>query len=31
MFVHLVLIKLKPGVSRNDPRVAAWRAGFMAL
>ena len=31
MFVHLVLIKLKPGVSRDDPRVAAWRAGFIAL
>ena len=31
MFVHLVLIKFKPGVSRDDPRVAAWRAGFMAL
>ena len=31
MFVHLVLIKLKPGITREDPRVAAWRAGFIAL
>ena len=28
MFVHLVLIKLKPGVTRDDPRVQAWEAGF---
>jgi|SRR6185369_6852165 len=26
MFVHLVLIKLKPGVGRNDPRVTAWES-----
>ena len=26
MFVHLVLIKLKPGVGRNDPRVTEWEA-----
>ena len=26
MFVHLVLIKLKPGITRNDPRVRAWQA-----
>jgi len=31
MFVHLVLIKLKPGVPRNDPRVLEWRAMFVAL
>jgi len=31
MFVHLVLIKLKPGVARDDPRVKAWEAGFKAL
>ncbi len=31
MFVHLVLIRLKPGVSRTDPRVAAWTAKFAAL
>jgi hypothetical protein len=31
MFVHLVLIKLKPGVTRADPRVAAWEAKFRAL
>src|SRR5207237_4549930 len=31
MFVHLVLIKLKPGVARDDPRVRAWEAGFKAL
>jgi hypothetical protein len=30
-FVHLVLIKLKPGVSRNDARVPAWQAKFEAL
>jgi hypothetical protein len=29
--VRAVLIKLKPGVSRDYPRVAEWRAGFMAL
>jgi len=31
MFVHLVLIKLKPGVTRSDPRVAAWQAVFNEL
>ena len=31
MFVHLVLIKLKPGVTRIDPRVAAWQAVFNEL
>jgi hypothetical protein len=24
MYVHLVLIKLKPGVTRADPRIAPW-------
>jgi hypothetical protein len=24
MFVHLVLIKLKPGIARSDSRVRAW-------
>ena len=31
MYVHLVLIKLKPGVTRADPRVTAWQAMFAAL
>ncbi|HQR12873.1 MAG TPA: hypothetical protein PLW68_16245 [Casimicrobiaceae bacterium] len=31
MFVHLVPIKLKPGVSRDDPRVAAWHAAVVAI
>ncbi len=31
MYVHLVLIKLKPGVTRADPRVPAWEAKFAAL
>ena len=31
MFVHLVLIKLKPGVTRADPRVPASDALFKAL
>ncbi|MEP7275869.1 MAG: Dabb family protein [Betaproteobacteria bacterium] len=31
MFVHLVLIKLKPGIARNDPRVQPWRQAFAAL
>jgi hypothetical protein len=31
MFVHLVLIKLKPGVTRGDARVPAWEALFKAL
>jgi len=31
MFVHLVLIKLKPGILRNDPRVRAWQPAFAAL
>jgi hypothetical protein len=26
MYVHLVLIRLKPGVTRLDPRVIAWEA-----
>jgi Stress responsive A/B Barrel Domain len=31
MFVHLVLIKLKPGIARGDPRVRAWEGLFEAL
>jgi hypothetical protein len=31
MYVHLVLMKLKPGVTRTDPRVPAWEAKFAAL
>ena len=31
MYVHLVLIKWKPGVTRADPRVPAWQAKFAAL
>ena len=31
MVTHLVLIKLKPGVTRSDPRVPAWKAKFEAL
>ena len=31
MIVHLVLIKLKPGVARSDPRVPAWLEAFKAL
>ncbi len=31
MFVHLVLIKFKPGITRADPRVPAWQAKFAAL
>ncbi len=31
MFVHLVLIKLKPGIARSDSRVQAWEAAFKAL
>lgn len=31
MFVHLVLIKLKPGITRADPRVPAWEAKFKGL
>ena len=31
MFVHLVLIKLKPGIQRNDPRVRAWQPMMEAL
>jgi hypothetical protein len=31
MFVHLVLIKLKPGITRNDPRVRAFQTQFAAL
>ena len=30
MSVHPVLIKLKPGVRREDPRVVAWRDAFVA-
>ena len=26
MYVHLVLIKLKPGIVRTDPKVTAWEA-----
>ncbi len=31
MFVHLVLIKLKTGITRADPRVPAWEAKFKGL
>jgi Stress responsive A/B Barrel Domain len=31
LFVHLVLIRFKPGVTRADPRVATWIAKFVAL
>ena len=31
MFVHLVLIKFKPGITRADARVPAWQAKFAAL
>ncbi|HKN09078.1 MAG TPA: Dabb family protein [Pseudomonadota bacterium] len=31
MFVHLVLIKLKPGIARDDARVRAWESAFEAL
>jgi hypothetical protein len=31
MFVHLVLIKLKPGITRNDPRVRTWQTQFSSL
>ena len=31
MYVHLVLIKLKPGVTRDDPRVQAWEPLLAAL
>ncbi|CAG0999155.1 hypothetical protein BURK1_02734 [Burkholderiales bacterium] len=31
MFVHLVLIRLKTGITRADPRVPAWEAKFAAL
>lgn len=31
MFVHLILVKLKPGVSRVDPRVRAFQTMFEAL
>jgi hypothetical protein len=31
VFVHLVLIKLKPGIARDDPRVRAWLPMFCAL
>jgi hypothetical protein len=31
VYVHLVLIKWKPGVTRADSRVPAWRAKFAAL
>jgi hypothetical protein len=26
MYVHLVLIKLKPGFTRSDPKVKAWES-----
>ena len=31
MHVHLILIKLKPGVRRTDPKVVAWEALFAEL
>jgi hypothetical protein len=31
MFVHLVLIKLKPGITRVDPRVRVWHSMFSGL
>ena len=31
MFVHLVLVKLKPGVKREDPRVKEWEAMVEAM
>jgi len=31
MFVHLVLIKLKPGITRVDPRVRVWHSMFTSL
>ncbi len=31
MFVHLVLIKFKPGVTRADPRTPVWLAKFSGL
>jgi len=31
MFVHLVLVKLSPGVARDDPRVTKWEAAFKKL
>jgi hypothetical protein len=31
MFVHLVLIKLKPGITRVDPRVRVWHSMFTGL
>ncbi|MEO8507464.1 MAG: Dabb family protein [Betaproteobacteria bacterium] len=31
MFVHLVLIKFKPGITRADARVPVWQAKFAAL
>ena len=31
MLVHLVLVKLKPGVSPTDPRVPAWEAKLKEL
>jgi hypothetical protein len=31
MFVHLVLIKWKPGVTRSDPRVPAWETKLNGL
>ena len=31
MVVHLVLVKLNPGVSRGDPRVKAWQDAVAEL
>jgi hypothetical protein len=31
VYAHLVLIRWKPGVTRADPRVPAWRAKFASL
>jgi len=31
MIVHLVLVKLKSGVGRDDPKVVAWEAEFAEL
>ena len=31
MFVHVVLIKLKPGFSRTHPQVVEWEAALNAL
>jgi len=31
MFVHLVLVKLKTGVTRDDPRIKEWEAMVAAM